>query len=198
VSRLAGRRTDAVVVGAGGGPAETGFSLNFFDAVATLEGLRPLLANSPARRTVTVSSIASSRRTPTEVIEQCPAMGEPRTITAALEHDGPGASASDDLPGVRRSSGQRTDTAGSLRSHQAGPTALVPKGYADQRWAGARNILKIVAFGFDDSRAAGHELFNPTLRTSAVAVTPLRDAFLNRPEKVSDVLAWCIGRENSQ
>ena len=46
VSRLAGGRIDAVVANAGGGPPETSLSLNFFGALATLEGLRPLLANS--------------------------------------------------------------------------------------------------------------------------------------------------------
>ena len=50
VSRLAGGRIDAVVANAGGGPPETCLSLNFFGAVATLEGLRPLLENSPAPR----------------------------------------------------------------------------------------------------------------------------------------------------
>ena len=59
VTRLSGGKIDAIVANAGGGPAETMLSLNFFGAVATLEGLRPLLKASPAPRAVMVSSVAS-------------------------------------------------------------------------------------------------------------------------------------------
>ena len=59
VTRLTGGRIDAIVANAGGGPPQTMLSLNFFGAVATLEGLRPLLAASPAPRAVMVSSISS-------------------------------------------------------------------------------------------------------------------------------------------
>ena len=47
VTRLSGGRIDAIIANAGGGPAETMLSLNFFGTVATLEGLRPLLNASP-------------------------------------------------------------------------------------------------------------------------------------------------------
>src|SRR5271169_3901600 len=59
VTRLSGGKIDAIVANAGGGPPETMLSLNFFGAVATLEGLRPLLSGSPSPRAVMVSSIAS-------------------------------------------------------------------------------------------------------------------------------------------
>ena len=72
-----------MVANAGGGPPETSLSLNFFGAVATLEGLRPLLANSPAPRAVAVSSIASLQSTPIEIIEKCLEMDEPGAIAAA-------------------------------------------------------------------------------------------------------------------
>ncbi len=59
VTRLSGGKIDAIVANAGGGPAETMLAVNFFGTVATLEGLRPLLKDSPAPRAVLVSSIAS-------------------------------------------------------------------------------------------------------------------------------------------
>jgi NAD(P)-dependent dehydrogenase (short-subunit alcohol dehydrogenase family) len=59
VSGLSGGTIDAILAIAGGGPAETIPSLNFFGAVATLEGLRPLMEASPAPRAVAVSSIGS-------------------------------------------------------------------------------------------------------------------------------------------
>ena len=61
VSRLSGGRIDAIVANAGGGRRRPAYQLNFFGAVATLEGLRPLLAESAAPRAVAVSSIASLR-----------------------------------------------------------------------------------------------------------------------------------------
>src|SRR5437763_1130756 len=71
VKRLSGGRIDAIVANAGGGPAETSLSLNFFGAVATLEGLRPLLESSPAPRAVVVSSIASFSPTDPVLLEAC-------------------------------------------------------------------------------------------------------------------------------
>src|SRR5258707_7159970 len=50
VARLSGGRIDAIVANAGGGPPQTSLQLNFFGAVATLDGLRPLLDASPAPR----------------------------------------------------------------------------------------------------------------------------------------------------
>ena len=61
VTRLSGGAIDAVIASAGGGPAETMLQLNFFGTVATLQGLRPMLAKSTAPRAVAVSSISSLR-----------------------------------------------------------------------------------------------------------------------------------------
>ena len=71
VTRLTGGRIDAIVANAGGGPPQTMLSLNFFGAVATLEGLRPLLAASPAPRAVMVSSISSFAQFDPVLIEAC-------------------------------------------------------------------------------------------------------------------------------
>ncbi|HEV2170004.1 MAG TPA: SDR family NAD(P)-dependent oxidoreductase, partial [Candidatus Binatus sp.] len=43
VTRLSAGSIDAIIANAGGGPPQTSLSLNFFGAVATLVGLRPLL-----------------------------------------------------------------------------------------------------------------------------------------------------------
>lgn len=55
VARLSGGVIDAVIANAGGGSAQTMLQLNFFGAVATLQGLRPMLARSAAPRAVAVS-----------------------------------------------------------------------------------------------------------------------------------------------
>ena len=153
VSRLAGERIDAVVANAGGGPSETSLSLNFFGAVATLEGLRPLLRNSPAPRAVAVSSIASLRSPPAEIIEKCLEMDEPGAIAAA-----------------RTAFGQRWPDAN--ETHRLADSARTPLdlyGAAKQalqywcrrvapteEWAGAGVILNAVALGFYDTPAAAY------------------------------------------
>ena len=84
VTRLSGGSIDAIVANAGGGPAETMLSLNFFGTVATLEGLRPLLKTSPAPRAVMVSSIASMQ--PADpLVEACLSMDEPAATAAARD-----------------------------------------------------------------------------------------------------------------
>ena len=110
VTRLSGGRIDAIVANAGGGPPQTMLSLNFFGAVATLEGLRPLLAASPAPRAVMVSSISSFAEFDPALIEACLA-GDERAATAAA-----GA-------GARR----RQGASRSLRQRQACVEPLVPE-----------------------------------------------------------------------
>ncbi len=80
VIRLSGGRIDAIVANAGGGPPETMLALNFFGAVATLEGLRPMLATSPASRAVMVSSVASLGPTDPGLVEACLSMDESAAI----------------------------------------------------------------------------------------------------------------------
>ena len=60
-------------------------SVNFFGAVATLEGLRPLLKTSPAPRAVMVLSIASMSLPDPRILEACLNMDEPAAIAAAKD-----------------------------------------------------------------------------------------------------------------
>jgi NAD(P)-dependent dehydrogenase (short-subunit alcohol dehydrogenase family) len=195
VSRLAGGRIDAIVANAGGGPAETSLSLNFFGAVATLEGLRPLLANSPAPRAVAVSSISSLRGTPAEIVEKCLEMDEPGAIAAArtaVEQGRLGSHRTSDLPAGAESS---LDLYGAAKQAlQCWCRRVAPT----EEWAGAGIILNAVALGFYDTSAAAYVLSNPRLRASMAASAPLRGSFPGRPEEAAALLAWCVSPENSQ
>lgn len=195
VSRLAGGRIDAVVANAGGGPPETSLALNFFGAVATLEGLRPLLENSPAPRAVAVSSIASLRSTPAEIIEKCLEMDEPGAIAAARTALEQGRRGNKGTGGLPNSSGTPLDLYGAAkRALQHWCRRVAPT----EEWAGAGIILNVVALGFYDTAAAAYVLSNPGLRASMAALAPLRGSFPGRPEEAAALLAWCISPENSQ
>jgi NAD(P)-dependent dehydrogenase (short-subunit alcohol dehydrogenase family) len=194
VARLSGGAIDAIVANAGGGPPETSLALNFFGAVATLEGLRPLLAASAAPRAVAVSSVASLRPSHPRLVEACLGMDEPAAIAAAkamiavpqTPRDGApppdGAQTPLDLYGVAKQALQ----------HWCRNAAPRPQ------WAGAGICLNVVAFGFFDTPAAAYILSDPDNRASMARLAPLRGAFPGRPEEAAAMLAWCASAENSQ
>jgi NAD(P)-dependent dehydrogenase (short-subunit alcohol dehydrogenase family) len=194
VAQLSGGRIDAVVANAGGGPPATSVQLNFFGAVATLQGLRPLLAASPAPRAVAVSSIASMRPGAGALAAKCLAGDEAAAIDAArhklaagheIRPDGvalPGTQAALDIYGGAKQALQRW-----CRRAAARPD-----------WAGAGITLNVVALGFYDTQAASYVLANAATRASMSAIVPLKGSFPGRPYEAAALLAWCVSRENSQ
>jgi NAD(P)-dependent dehydrogenase (short-subunit alcohol dehydrogenase family) len=82
VTCLSEGRIDAIVANAGGEPPETSLTLNFFGAVTTLEGLRPLLKASSAPRAVAVSSVAALQSPVSTLVEACLNMDEAAAVAA--------------------------------------------------------------------------------------------------------------------
>ncbi len=193
VTRLTGGRIDAIVANAGGGPPQTSLQLNFFGAVATLEGLRPLLAHSAAPRAVAVSSIASLRPPLPGVVEACLASDEAAAIAAA-----------------RRAIAQRSPPlAGPLSQDAQTPLDLYGtaklalqrwcrRAAATANWAGAGIPLNVAALGFFDTPAAAYVLADPESRAAMARMFPLRGAFPGRAEEAAAVLDWCTSAANSQ
>jgi NAD(P)-dependent dehydrogenase (short-subunit alcohol dehydrogenase family) len=180
VIRLSGGRIDAIVANAGGGPAETMVALNFFGSVATLEGLRPTLASSPAPRAVMVSSVASLGPLDARVVEACLNVDEPAAIAAGRD-----ALAAGKGP---------LDLYGSAK-HALNCWCRRVAGKPD--WAGAGIPVNVVAPGFIDTPAASYILSDPERRATAGRMVPMRGAFPGRPEQMAAILAWCVSPENS-
>jgi len=194
VSRLSGGRIDAIVANAGGGPPETSLQLNFFGAVATLEGLRPLLAGSAAPRAVAVSSIASLRPD-AGFIEACLTMDESKALahartvaasrSATRTHQNPLPEAVQlplDLYGNAKHALQRWCRRVAVRPE----------------WAGAGITLNVVALGFFRTPAAAYVLSDPESNAAMAKMTPLRGAYPGGPEEAAAMLGWCVSPENSQ
>jgi NAD(P)-dependent dehydrogenase (short-subunit alcohol dehydrogenase family) len=178
VTRLSGGRLDGVVANAGGGPARTMLSLNFFGAVGTLEGLRPLLADSPAPRAVMVSSISATGATDPVLVETCLSLDE-----SAARAAGDAAIASEQ----------------GLLLYASAKYALnrwCRRAAVGEPWAGAGILLNAVAPGVVDTPAAAWILDNPEARAEMVRRTPLATAWPGRPEQMAALLAWCLGPEN--
>ena len=147
VTRLSGGRIDAIVANAGGGPPETMLALNFFGAVATLEGLRPLLAASPAPRAVMVSSIASLAPTDPALVEACLSVDE-RAATAAARAALAAGKAPLDLYGSAKHALNR----------------WCRRVASEPQWAGAGIPLNVIAPGVIDTPAAAPILSDPDRR----------------------------------
>jgi len=178
VTRLSGGRLDGIVANAGGGPAVTMLALNFFGAVATLEGLRPLLARSAAPRAVAVSSISSLGAADDALVEVCLTGDEPAAADAARD-----AVAANDA-------GRLYGCAKLALNRWARRAAVSPA------WASAAIPLNIVAPGVIDTPAAAWILQNPKNRTEMVERVPLVSVRPGRPDQMADLLAFCVSPEN--
>ena len=84
VRAATGGRVDGVIACAGisSGDAVT-VSINYFGAVATLEGLRPFLAEADQPRAATISSIALLQSIDDDIVDACLRDDEPAALAAA-------------------------------------------------------------------------------------------------------------------
>jgi NAD(P)-dependent dehydrogenase (short-subunit alcohol dehydrogenase family) len=180
VTRLSGGSIDGIVANAGGGPAETMLALNFFGAVATLEGLRALLKNSLAPRAVMVSSIASLSPADRRIIEACLNMDEPAAIAAGRDAIAAGKGPLDLYSGAKNALNR-----------------WCRRVAVQSQWAGAGIPLNVVAPGFIDTPAAAYILSDPERKAAAGQMVPMRVAYPARPEQMAAILAWCVSPENS-
>src|SRR5215472_5452906 len=193
VRRLAQGHVDVVVANAGGGPPETSLSLNFFGAVATLEGLRPLLAGSLAPRAVAVSSVASLRAERAGLVEACLAMDEGAANAQAQDAYGALANGGDQLLADKVQFS--LDLYGNAkRALQLWCRRAAPR----PEWAGVGILLNVVALGFYDTPAAAYVLNDTKNRAAMAELVPLKSAFPGRADEAAEILAWCTSPQNSQ
>jgi NAD(P)-dependent dehydrogenase (short-subunit alcohol dehydrogenase family) len=192
VKRLADGRIDAILAVAGGGPAEKSLQVNFFGAVATLEGLRPLLEGSPAPRAVAVSSIASYNQNDQGIIDACLSMDEGKALEAAREF----AEKIGPLDKLTPMQGMQIGL-GLYGNAKHALNCWCRRSAIGEEWAGAGIPLNLVAPGFIDTPAAKYILTNPDLNASMGSMVPMRGVFPAPPETMAAILAWCTSPENS-
>ena len=192
VKRISGGRIDAIVANAGGGPPKTSLSLNFFGAVATLEGLRPLLAESPAPRAVAVSSIASFSPVEPAIVEACLALDEKRANAAGLNF------ATKIAPIDQMTAAQGMQVGLALYANaKHSLNCWCRRSAVKPEWAGNGIALNVVAPGFINTPAAAYIMSDPERSRAMGAMVPMRGAYPARPEQMAALLAWCVSPENS-
>lgn len=173
VSRISGGALDAVVANAGtnAGP-ELCVRVNYFGAVATLEGLRPLLARSPAPRAVVTAS--SSILNP----------HDPALVDACLAGDEPGAlAAAAGLGLLGYPSSKRALARWVRRQAPTGP------------WAGAGIALNAVAPGIVETPMTEPLLADAGMRALMADAVPMPYGGHARPEHVAEVIAFLAAAE---
>ncbi|WP_158887901.1 SDR family oxidoreductase [Amycolatopsis anabasis] len=167
---------DAVLAVAGGG--RTGLlETNYFGTVATLEGLRPLLARSEAPRAVAVSSTSSLAPADERVLQAC-ADGDEATAIALADAE----------PSLRDSAYGMAKRALNGWVRRTAPTP---------EWAGVGIPLNAVAPGVVDTPAAAWILTDDEVRTAVEAAAPQPlGGFPGRPEWVGHLISWLASPEN--
>jgi NAD(P)-dependent dehydrogenase (short-subunit alcohol dehydrogenase family) len=163
--------------------------LNYFGAVATLDGLRPLLARSAAPRARAVSSIGSLFASRPDLVEACLDGDESFAMAVAR-------SVRED---AKRAGGNPT----LIRELIYGNAKLALNRWcrsvaSSPDWAGAGILLNVVALCVYDTPAAAFILKDPERCRSMQDLTPLRGAFPGRPEDAAALLSWLTSPENTQ
>jgi NAD(P)-dependent dehydrogenase (short-subunit alcohol dehydrogenase family) len=174
VGRRAPDGIDAVLAGAGishaDRPRET-LAINYFGTVATLEGLRPLLARAPRPRAVAICSTAGFLPGSEETVQACLEQGEETALAAV--------SAATAYADSKR--------ALSLWLRQ---TAIRPE------WAGAGILLNGVAPGVVETAMTKPLLEQPDMVALIRQSNPIAVDGYAAPEEIAELIGFLLGFQN--
>jgi NAD(P)-dependent dehydrogenase (short-subunit alcohol dehydrogenase family) len=175
VRNASGGTIDAVVACAGveGVPAPLIVKVNYFGAVATLVGLRPLLAQSDSPRAVAVSSLAQLHPVDDELVDACLAGDEDRAAERAGQERVNGYTSS------KRALGRW------LRRTAPG-----------DEWAGAGIPLNAVAPGTIRTPIVESHLATEEGRRRMERWVPMPLHGPGEASDVADLIAWLAGPQN--
>jgi NAD(P)-dependent dehydrogenase (short-subunit alcohol dehydrogenase family) len=176
VSDLSGGKIDALIACAGvASYSPLTLQVNFFGGVATLEGLRPLLAKGEAPRAVGVTSFASIMPSDPELVESLLKGDEAAVLALAANKDANFY----------------------YSSSKAAFGRWMRKASICREWVGAGILLNGVAPGMVVTPMTQAFVADPVVRRSLDEVMPMpigRDA---TPEEIGEVLLWLSSPANS-
>lgn len=181
VAELSGGTIDAIIANAGlATPTAATVAVNFFGAVATLEGLRPLLAGSDAPRAVATVSMASL-------------FPPDETLLNALL-------AGDEAAALARGAELEADPQLSSLIYGTTKQALakwIRRNAATPAWAGASIPLNAVAPGVVETPMTAEFTGSAEARTAILAQVPMPLNGIFEPRDVAYLLAWLTSEENA-
>jgi NAD(P)-dependent dehydrogenase (short-subunit alcohol dehydrogenase family) len=168
VTQASGGRVDAVIANAGvNAPPELCARVNYFGAVATLQGLRPLLARSAAPRAVATAS--------SSVINA----HDPELVAACLEGDEEAAAARAARAGLAAYPSSKRALARWVRRHA--PSEV---------WAGAGIALNAVAPGIVQTPMTEPLFADEGMRALMADAVPMPYGGNAKPEHVAELIAF--------
>ena len=174
-------RIDAVIACAGlASPTSATVRVNFYGAVATLEGLRPLLAGSPTPRAAVIASMASLFPPDDELLDlllngtEDDAVARAEVLAADAERGG-------QIYGTTKRA-----LCLWVRSHAATP-----------EWAGAGIPLNAVAPGIIRTPMTSDLLTTEESTKALLEQVPMPLNGVAEPETVGYLLAWLTSEENT-
>lgn len=184
VTELSGGTIDAVVAVAGlAAPIPATAGVNYFGAIATLEGLRPLLAGSDAPRAAVVASLAALEPTDAPLLAALLANDEPKALELSKEI----ADAPTDTPSNAIYNTSKNAIALWVRTNA--PT---------DAWAGSGIALNAIAPGVIETPMIAEILATEEGRAALAAGAP---APLNGPAAPAAapaaLLAWLTSAQNT-
>jgi NAD(P)-dependent dehydrogenase (short-subunit alcohol dehydrogenase family) len=179
VAVATGGRIDAIVACAGLAlPEPVTVSVNYFGALATLEGLRPLLADSETPRAVAVSSMASFHPHDDVLVDACLAGQEGKALVAA------------------QSLVDREEAGLIYASTKHALNRWLRRAAATPEWAGAGIPLNAVGPGVIVTPMTESYTSTEEGREMLAQAVPMPLHGYGAPEHVASLLAWFAGVEN--
>jgi NAD(P)-dependent dehydrogenase (short-subunit alcohol dehydrogenase family) len=173
-------RIDAVVANAGlAHYTPTTVAVNYFGAVATLEGLRPLLLGSPAPRASLTSSMASLFPHDATLVDLCLEGDEQGALARAqamVDADG----------GAKIYGSTKNAITRWMRRHAAGPD-----------WAGAGIPLNAIGPGIVETPMTADMTATPEAREQLARLVPMPLRGYMTPDVPARLHAWLVSEENS-
>lgn len=174
VRELAPNGIDGIVANAGvNRPDASTIRINYFGAVATLEGLRPMLGG-PAPRAVLVASRATIQPVDEEIVEACLSGDEDLAVSLADARGGP----------VLYATSKRAVARWLRRS------AVAPE------WAGAHIPLNAVAPGSVATAMIAHR--SPEEQALLLERRPMPLGGVAEAKEVATVIGWFLSVENTK
>jgi len=182
VTELAGGRIDAIVANAGlATPTAKTAAINFFGTVATLQGLRPLLAGSPAPRAVLTASMASLFPPDDTLLDALLQGDESTAMTRAAELEALGGDQANMIYGTTKRALAR----------------WVRRNAATADWAGAGIPLNAIAPGVVETPMTAAFTGSKEAREAILQMVPMPLNGIFEPRDAAYLLAWLTSEENA-
>lgn len=182
VAGLSGGRIDAIVANAGiYQPKAAVVAVNYFGTIATLDGLRPLLAGSPAPRAVATASMASLFPPDDVLLDALLAGDEPAAMARGAELEAAGGEAAGLIYGTTKRALAR----------------WVRRNAATAEWAGAGIPLNAVAPGVVETPMTAALTSSEEAREATLQAVPMPLGGIFPPRDVAYLLAWLTSEENA-